>query len=133
MKNLIAVVFACVATDQAMAIQSCQPEELEQLLRKQPYVAEFNEFQIAAGFAYGAWVTKYDTIKLSNDQGEREVFLDLGNQYMTDAMNAVKNLYEIAAILPQDAYCRTEMMGYIQNSGDEMVKFHNKMVAEFIR
>lgn len=133
MKKILAVAAILGMAAPSIGFAKCEPQELEQLLRKQPYTVAFNEFQVAAGFAYGAWVTKYDELKLSNDKEERSTFLNLGRQYMSDAMKSVEELYGVAASLPPSAYCRSEMMSYIQQSGEDMVSFHNKMVEEFVR
>ena len=52
---------------------------------------------------------------------------------MSDAMKSIEDLYGVAASLPRDAYCRKEMMSYIKQSGEDMVQFHNQMVAEFVK
>lgn len=132
MKKILTMIALIGLSASSAAIADCEPRELEQLLRKAPYTVAFNEFQVSAGFAYGAWVTKYDELKLSNDDEERSKFLNLGKQYMSDAMKSIETLYGIAAALPNNAYCKKEMMSYVKTSGEDMVSFHNEMVAEFI-
>lgn len=133
MKKILTMLALAGAVLPSVGFAKCDPVELEQLLRKEPYTLAFNEFQVSAGFAYGAWVTKYDELILSSDQKERSTFLNLGKQYMSDAMKSIEDLYGVAASLPRDAYCRKEMMSYIKQSGEDMVQFHNQMVAEFVK
>ncbi|WP_394222622.1 hypothetical protein [Alteromonas gracilis] len=133
MNKILTMAALASLTLPSVCYAKCEPAELEQLLRKGPYTSAFNEFQVSAGFAYGAWVTKYDELKLSNDQKERSTFLNLGKQYMSDATKSVQDLYSVAASLPSEAYCRNEMMSYIKKSGEDMVQFHNQMIAEFVK
>lgn len=133
MKKILTMIALVGVSLPSVGFAKCEPNELEQLLRKEPYTLAFNEFQVAAGFAYGAWVTKYDELILSKDKEERSTFLNLGKQYMSDAMKSIEDLYGVAARLPSNAYCRNEMMSYIKKSGEDMVKFHNDMVAEFVQ
>jgi len=133
MKSIITAFALSLALIPSLSHAKCSPSELESQLRKEPFTVAFNDFQVSAGFAYGSWVTKYDEVKMSSDKSERKMFLDLGRKYMKDAMSSVESLYQIAVQQPRGSTCREEMKQYIKTSGEDMVKFHNEMIAEFVR